>query len=214
MQMFGEETTCIASSETIVNQVGGVVKPKGKIMQKIALLLLSTLLLLCFADQSLAYLQVGSEAPDFELTDLEGNKVRLSDFKGQIIVLQLGTTWCPDCVGQSADLMKIGPFLKDSSAVLVDVFIQENRGSVSNFLKGKEFAMPMVPLLDNGQVHRAYQVYLIPRLLIIDQQFRIVYDGLRLKVEDVQEKIVALQPLVAEEITAPGDIVMPCSLSQ
>ena len=212
--MFGAATVCTVSSETIVNQFDGFRPSKGKTMKKIALLLLSTLLLLCFAGQSLAYLQVGSEAPDFELADLQGNKVRLSDFKGQIIVLQLGTTWCPDCVGQSADLMKIGPFLKDSGAVLVDVFIQENRGSVSKFLQGKEFAMPMVPLLDDGQAHRAYQVYLIPRLLIIDQQFRIVHDGLRLKAEAVQEKIAALQPPVAEEIEAPAENVVPYSLPQ
>lgn len=198
----------------MVDQSDGFGPSKGKTMKKIDLLLLSTLLLLCFAGQSLAYLQVGSEAPDFELADLEGNKVRLSDFKGQVIVLQLGTTWCPDCVGQSADLMKIGPFLKDSGAVLVDVFIQENRGSISKFLQGKDFAMPMVPLLDDGQAHRAYQVYLIPRLLIIDQQFRIVHDGLRLKTEAVQEKITNLQPPVAEEIEAPAENAVPCSPPQ
>lgn len=179
-------------------------------MKKIALLLLSTLLLLCFAGQSLAYLQVGSEAPDFELADLEGNKVRLSNFKGQIIILQLGTTWCPDCVGQSADLLKIGPELKDQGVVLVDVFIQENRSSVSKFLKGKNFVMPMVPLLDDGRAHRAYQVYLIPRLVIIDQQFRIVHDGLRLGGDVLQEKIAALQSPKKVEPARPPEKSTPC----
>lgn len=179
-------------------------------MKKIGLLLLSTLLLLCFAGQALAYLEVGGEAPDFKLSDLEGNKVRLSDFKGQIIILQLGTTWCPDCVGQSADLLKIGSDLNDQGVVLVDVFIQENRRSVSKFLKGKDFVMPMVPLLDDGEAHRAYQVYLIPRLVIIDQQFRIVHDGLRLKPEVVQEKIASLQPPPAAEVAAPAESIVPC----
>ena len=162
-------------------------------MRKISLLF-TALLLLCFAGTSLAYLQVGSEAPDFELVDLEGNKVRLSDFKGQVIILKLGTTWCPDCVGQTADLMKMGPFLKEHDAVLVDVFIQESRSSVRKYFKGKEFAMPVVALLDDGQAHRAYQVYLIPRLVIIDQQFRIVHDGLRLSAEAMQDKIAELEP--------------------
>lgn len=182
-------------------------------MKKIGLLLLSALLLLGFAGQSMAYLQVGSEAPDFKLSDLDGNKVKLSDFKGQIIILQLGTTWCPDCVGQSADLLKMGPLLKEQGVVMVDVFIQENRRSVSKFLKDKDFVMPMVPLLDDGQAHRAYQVYLIPRLVIIDQQFRIAHDGLRLKAADVQEKIAALQPKV-EEASAPAEGAMPCPTPQ
>ncbi|MEZ4485051.1 MAG: TlpA disulfide reductase family protein [Syntrophotaleaceae bacterium] len=162
-------------------------------MKKYYLLPLCLLLLLCFVVPASAYLEVGNEAPDFELAGLDGKKVRLSDFKGQIIVLQLGTTWCPDCVGQSADLMQIGPFLKDQGVVLVDVFIQESSSSVSQFLQDKNFTVQMVPLLDDGQAHRAYQVYLIPRLLIIDQQFRIVHDGLRLKAEEVKSIVTALQ---------------------
>ena len=164
-------------------------------MKKIWQLPFSLLLLLCFAAPGLAYLQPGSEAPDFKLTDLDGEKVRLSDFKGKIIVLKLGTTWCPDCVGQTNDLMKIGPFLNDS---------------VSKYFKGKEFAMPVVPLLDDGQAHRAYQVYLIPRLVIIDQQFRIVHDGLRLKAEALQEKIAALVKPVQQEAAGPAEKSQPC----
>ncbi len=183
-------------------------------MKKTGLLLLCVLLLLCFAGQSLAYLQVGSEAPDFKISDLEGNKVSLSDYKGQIIILKLGTTWCPGCIGQSADLLKIGPILKDQGVVLVDVFIQETSRSVRKFLKGKDFVMPTVPLLDDGQAHAAYQVYLIPRLLIIDQKFRVVHDGLRLNAKEVQEKVAALQPPVAEEVSASTENSMPCSPSQ
>lgn len=179
-------------------------------MKKYYLLPLCLLLLLCFSVPASAYLQPGSEAPDFEIAGLDGKKVRLSDFKGQIIVLQLGTTWCPDCVGLSADLMQIGPFLKDQGVVLVDVFIQESRRSVGNFLQDKKFAMPIVPLLDDGQAHRAYQVYLIPRLLIIDQQFRIVHDGLRLKAEDLQDKITALQPPKKPEPATPNQENTPC----
>ncbi len=179
-------------------------------MKKNYLLPLCLVLLLCLSVPASAYLQPGSEAPDFAIAGLDGKKVRLSDFKGQIIVLQLGTTWCPDCVGQSADLMKIGPFLSDHGVVLVDVFIQEGRRSVGNFLRDKKFAMQMVPLLDDGQAHRAYQVYLIPRLLIIDQQFRIVHDGLRLGGDALQEKIAALQPPQKAEPASPPEKNPPC----
>ena len=183
-------------------------------MKKTGLLLLCALLLLCFAGQSFAYLQVGSEAPDFKISDLDGNKVSLSDYKGQIIILKLGTTWCPGCIGQSADLLKIGPMLKEQGVVLVDVFIQETSRSVRKFLKGKDFVMPIVPLLDDGQAHGAYQVYLIPRLVIIDQQFRVVHDGLRLNAKEVQEKVAALQPPVAEDVSASTENSTPCSPSQ
>jgi thiol-disulfide isomerase/thioredoxin len=34
---------------------------------------------------------------DFELEDLKGNKVRLSDFKGKVVFLNFWATWCPSC---------------------------------------------------------------------------------------------------------------------
>jgi thiol-disulfide isomerase/thioredoxin len=139
-----------------------------------------------------AYLERGSKAPDFEAAGLDGDDVRLSDFKGKVIVLKLGTTWCPDCIAQTGDILTAGEFLKENDVVVVDVFIQENRRSVSNYLKGKKFAMRFVPLLDDGQAHRAYQVYLIPRLVIIDQNFRIVYDGLRLNADKLRNLVAPL----------------------
>ena len=144
------------------------------------------------AATAMAYLEAGSKAPDFEVTDLQGKKVSLSDYKGRVIVLKIGTTWCPDCISQTEDLIANGQFLKERDVVVVDVFVQETQNTVSSYLKGKEFKMSFVPLLDNGQVHRAYQVYLIPRLVIIDSAFRIVHDGLRMSGEDLQKKIAPL----------------------
>ncbi len=150
-----------------------------------------------------AYLECGSTAPDFEAVGLDGTDVHLSDFKGKVIVLKLGTTWCPDCIGQTGDILAAGEFLKENDIVVVDVFIQENRRSVSNYLHGKQFAMRFVPLLDDGQAHRAYQVYLIPRLVIIDRDFKIAHDGLRLSAEILREKITPLVAPAANRESAP-----------
>jgi peroxiredoxin len=164
-------------------------------MKKLKNLLLVSLLFAGFLPApAAAYLERGSTAPDFEASGLDGNDVHLSDFKGKVIVLKLGTTWCPDCIRQTGDLLAAGEFLKQNDVVVVDVFIQENRRSVSNYLKGKQFAMRFVPLVDGGQAHSAYQVYLIPRVVIIDRDFKIAHDGLRLPAETLRKKIA---PLVA-----------------
>jgi len=45
--------------------------------------------------------------PDFVLTDLDGNMVKLSDYAGQAVLLNFWATWCPPCKAELPDLMEI-----------------------------------------------------------------------------------------------------------
>ncbi len=171
-------------------------------MKKPLCLCLWLIVLIGFSGPACAWLQSGEPAPDFELSDLEGNKVRLSDFQGRIILLQLGTTWCPDCLRQSRDLLEMDDFLFRHEAVVVKVFFQENRGRVIRFMQDKNFTVSQAVLLDDGRVHRAYRVFPIPRLLIIDRRFRIVRDGLRPATGEIQTLIAGLDQTVTADSNA------------
>lgn len=45
---------------------------------------------------------VGGLAPDFELTDGSGQKHRLGDYKGQVVFMHIGATWCGGCQKEAA----------------------------------------------------------------------------------------------------------------
>ena len=43
-------------------------------------------------------------APDFEMMDLDGNTVKLSDFNGEKVYLKYWASWCPICLGGLEDI--------------------------------------------------------------------------------------------------------------
>lgn len=110
-------------------------------------------------------LKVGDPAPDFELTSLNGETVRLSQFKGSPVLLSIGATWCPDCRLEAPLLQEVHEIYPGLVVLLVD--IKEDPKVVQRF--ADEFGLTHPILLDrDGAVMELYQVFAIPTELFID----------------------------------------------
>lgn len=141
--------------------------------KKIAL----TLLALLIAVVPVQAIEPGSTAPDFDLKDINGKQVRLSDFKGQPIILKLSTTWCPTCKQQTEEVKSVAQELKKRNVAYVEIFLQDSPEMVGKFLKEADYPMPHAFAIDDGQVYKAYGVYVIPRVLFIDREMKVRKDG-------------------------------------
>jgi len=146
-------------------------------VRRIVLIVLTITLLLWLPVAAVA-LDVGQQAPEFNLRDLSGKAVSLSDFKGRIVLLKLATTWCPTCHELSREISKTGDFLKKNNVVLLEVFIQDAPDKVEHYIKDFTAPMEHYALIDEGQVHEKYRVYMIPRFLVIDPGQAIFFDSL------------------------------------
>jgi peroxiredoxin len=131
-------------------------------------------------------------AVDFVLPDLQGAPVRLSTFKGQPILLKLGTTWCPACVRQEQVLDEATAELRGAGVVVVEVFLQESAADVSRDRQASGSKETAVVLIDDGQVQRSYNVYAIPRVLLIDRNFQVQRDGNLLSAAELKAALPAL----------------------
>lgn len=60
-------------------------------------------------------------APDFILKDLSQKKVRLSDYKGKVVILNFFATWCPPCRAEIPDLIKLYRLNKEKGLVVLGV---------------------------------------------------------------------------------------------
>lgn len=115
--------------------------------------------------------KIGLTAPDFTLKDLNGNIVKLSEFRGKPVYLNFWASWCPPCKAEIPEIQKFYQQNKDKVAVLaVNLTSNDKLTDVVNILKDSNANFPV--LLDtnaNSSVADAYQVYGIPASFFIDK---------------------------------------------
>jgi cytochrome c biogenesis protein CcmG/thiol:disulfide interchange protein DsbE len=77
--------------------------------------------------------KVGAEAPNFTVTDLLGNKVSLSDFKGQPVWLTFWGSWCPPCRAEMPDVVEAYKELQPKGVVMLAVSLDEPAINATSF---------------------------------------------------------------------------------
>jgi peroxiredoxin len=110
-------------------------------------------------------LAIGAPAPHFELAALSGETMRLSQFRGQPVLLSIGATWCPDCRKEAPLLQQLHETHPELTILMVDS--KESVAVIQSF--ADEFGITHPILLDpDGAVADLYQVFAIPTELFID----------------------------------------------
>jgi cytochrome c biogenesis protein CcmG/thiol:disulfide interchange protein DsbE len=107
--------------------------------------------------------QRGFLAPDFELKTPEGETVRLSDLRGQAVLVNLWATWCPPCRAEMRSIEKIYREYKDKGLVVLAVNMtqQDDAIAVAPFVKEQGLSFPIL-LDEGGLVAHAYQLQSLP----------------------------------------------------
>jgi len=114
--------------------------------------------------------QQGFLAPDFELQTTTGETIRLSDLRGQAVLVNLWATWCPPCRAEMPAIEKIYNEYKDDGFVVlgVDMTYQDTLADVAPFVD--EYGLTFPILLDTtGNVGTAYQLRSLPSSFFIDR---------------------------------------------
>jgi cytochrome c biogenesis protein CcmG/thiol:disulfide interchange protein DsbE len=122
-------------------------------------------------DQSAAAPVVGAPAPDFELAALDGENVRLSDLRGQVVALNFWATWCVPCFEEHPLLVSAARSLGDR-ARFIGVIYEDSEEQVRGFLARQGSAYPS--LVDPGsRTAIAFGVFGVPETFFIDAEGRI-----------------------------------------
>lgn len=111
--------------------------------------------------------QVGDLAPDFTLTNLEGEKVSLSDYRGKGVLLNFWASYCDPCKREMPAMEKQYQAMKDEGIEILAVNIAESHVAINSFKNRFGFTFPILLDRDRSITNR-YGIIPIPTSFFID----------------------------------------------
>jgi len=162
---------------------------------------LSAILLLCFATlfsnaqqtDTTTRTKVGDLSPNFSFNISKDKVASISDYKGKIVVLDFFATWCPPCRMELPRVQKEiwEKYEANPKFALFAFDREENWDKVLPFQQKNHFTFPMVP--DMGRViFSLYASQSIPRLIVLDEKGKIIYQSIGYTEKDFSELLALL----------------------
>lgn len=121
---------------------------------------------------------------DFQLTDLEGNEVDFSSFRGKTVFLNFWATWCPPCIAEMPDIQDLHDKTKDDVAFVM-ISLDEDPEKARKFIKRKEYNFPVYFL--NSALPSVYNPRSIPTTYVISPDGKIAVERHGMAKYDTEE---------------------------
>jgi cytochrome c biogenesis protein CcmG/thiol:disulfide interchange protein DsbE len=111
----------------------------------------------------------GKTAPPFTLLDLNGNKVSLSDYKDNVVILDFWATWCPPCIKEIPHFIELYKEYKNKGLVILGISVDHQGISIVKAFN-KKFKINYPILMADSRIAIAYgNIRSIPTTFVLDK---------------------------------------------
>jgi peroxiredoxin len=119
--------------------------------------------------------QVGKPAYDFALEDLAGEKIKLSDLKGKLVMIDFWGTWCGGCKKEQPYLKEVCKELEGTDFQMILVCVNDDKTDWKNYIETKNITSPNILHLwaDDAEtkiLQECYNFLSVPHKVMVDKQ--------------------------------------------
>jgi len=112
--------------------------------------------------------EIGNQAPDFQLQDIKGQSVTLSNLRDSPVILNFWASWCGPCEHEMPFLQQIYEDWQSEDVLLLTINLRETPSVITEYMQSNGLSFPV--LLDvDGSVTLNYNVIGIPTTFFIDR---------------------------------------------
>jgi thiol-disulfide isomerase/thioredoxin len=189
----------LAVTRAILFHGGCVVLAHSKLViamikRSIPICLFAFVLTGCAEEPPKVGLEVGNIAPSLEGTDTNGNRIKLADYKGKVVVVDFWATWCGPCVSMIPHEKSLYKRMEGRPLVFLAVSVDEKKGALTTFLESEKIEWANVFDGLGGPISTAWHVDKYPTMFVIDAKgiIRYKYEGtVQLELDHAVDKMLS-----------------------
>lgn len=117
---------------------------------------------------------IKGEAPDFTLKSHSGENIKLSEYRGQIVLINFWASWCGPCRQEMPELEKLYKKYSKLGVTIFGVNVEENINDAKNVVTNSKLSFPVLFDTENV-VSQLYNVTGMPTTIIVDRDGNMRY---------------------------------------
>jgi peroxiredoxin len=141
--------------------------------------------------------KLNQQVPEFSFTNKEGKTIKLTDYKGKVILINFFATWCGPCMKEMPFIQKdLWEKLKNNDKFIILSFGRDHsQEEVNKFIEAKKFTFPI--FADKGKlIYNLFATKYIPRNYLIDSNGTVIYASTGFTTDDFTKLVNQIDVLL------------------
>ena len=134
------------------------------------------------------------DAPEFKLEDQDGNFLKMSDYKGKVVVVNFWATWCPPCRKEMPSMQRAWEILQKEDIMMLAINVGEDSDQIFSFTAEYPVEFPLIMDSDSSVV-KQWKVRGLPTTYIVNPAGQIVYQAIGDREWDAEEILKQIRKL-------------------